>query len=119
MKTITDHPNYGVSKDGKVTSFRTGRTLNTWPDKDGFLRVGLYTGCICETVLIHKLVMDEFVGPSELPIRHKNGDNSDNCLENLEYVDAWFEIRQKADELFKAIAIQSGLSVRQFGDIIT
>lgn len=36
---------------------------------------------------MHRLVMEAFVGKSDLQVNHKNGNQQDNRLENLEYVD--------------------------------
>lgn len=35
--------------------------------------------------LIHRLVMKQFYGPSNLKVNHKNFDKSNNCINNLEY----------------------------------
>jgi hypothetical protein len=35
---------------------------------------------------VHRLIMESFVGPSELQVNHIDNDPQNNCLENLEYV---------------------------------
>jgi len=36
-------------------------------------------------LLLHRIVMEAFIGISDLSVNHKDGDKSNNKLENLEY----------------------------------
>lgn len=89
---------YQVSNLGKVRSldreitFRNGRKrtydgcfLSPKRSGDGYRKVALSVGRNINQVSIHRLVMLAFVGPSDLEVNHKNGDKTDNRLENLEY----------------------------------
>lgn len=82
---ILDFPNYGITDSGEVVSFRTGR-LKTKSFNTDCYEVCLYNNRERKWFFVERLVMDAFVGPSELEIKHINGIKTDNRLENLEYV---------------------------------
>lgn len=50
---------------------------------------------------MHRIIMEAFCGPSDLPVNHKNGLKHDNRLENLEYVTA-AQNRQHAMDVLDA-----------------
>lgn len=52
----------------------------------GYYRVALSKDGKNRRFLVHRLVMLAFNGDSEMAVNHKNGDSTDNSLENLEYV---------------------------------
>lgn len=77
---------YRVSDRGEVWS-----ALNGWlalsRDKRGYPRIGLHRNGVRKMARVHVLVLEAFVGPRPdgLEGRHKNGDHTDNRLENLEW----------------------------------
>lgn len=81
VRRIGGRPRRRGSKDGAVKAKRHPR---------GYQMVALREKPRCEYWLIHQLVMLAFVGPvpagHEFEINHKNGNKTDNRLENLEYV---------------------------------
>lgn len=82
---------YSVSNIGRVRSER--RTTNT---RQGLIRVCFLTngypfvplckGGKYKNMKVHRLVASAFIGPSELVVNHKNGIQTDNRVENLEWV---------------------------------
>jgi hypothetical protein len=84
-RPIPSHPNYMASNLGRIKSLsgdhgKPGRILKT--NGPRYLRVCL-SG---KTMLVHRLIMAAFYGPSHLAVNHKNGNKKDNRLVNLEYV---------------------------------
>lgn len=77
---------YEVSNLGRVRRLATGRIMRFARHVAGYSNVGLSPGVNTRTV--HRLVGEAFLGPrpSGHQINHKNGDKTDNRLENLEYV---------------------------------
>lgn len=73
-------------KVGKSTRLRRGRVITPVMDRLGYLTLGLWANSDRERWTVHRLVMLAFVGPSDLQVNHKNGNKTDNRLENLEYV---------------------------------
>lgn len=76
---------YAVSNHGRVLSFRRRTPQLLTPQRFSNGYVGVYLGR-GKCHLVHRLVMEAFVGPSKLQVNHKNRDRSDNALSNLEYV---------------------------------
>ena len=88
-------PWYLISNLGRVRSKHViGRPTRNHiksldPNKKGYLRVHLTGGGKCFTIVVHRLVLEAFVGPQPSVIHqtnHKNGVKADNRIENLEWV---------------------------------
>lgn len=86
MKTIPSCPSYCVTSEGLIFSTLTGKFLKPRKRKNGYHQVLLRCDGKYKTVLVHRAVLEGYLGPSSLQINHKNGDKSDNRIENLEYV---------------------------------
>ena len=86
--------NYLVSNLGRVErasdteNALKGKILALVPDMNGYLKVHLYKNGKGKIFMIHRIVMQAFVGkiPKGKQVNHKNGVKEDNRLENLEYV---------------------------------
>lgn len=90
---------YSISSKGRVrsesrtiersdgrTQTRHSRLLKSVPDPKGYLRVNLFQNNIGATRYVHRMMLEAFVGPPKgLHIRHLNGNQTDNRLENLRY----------------------------------
>lgn len=84
-KTIDGFNLYEVSNLGRVkTNTRgTGRILKGSADKDGYRVVRLIKDNQTHTKRISRLVLENFIGPSDLLALHKDGNNENNRLDNL------------------------------------
>lgn len=86
---------YQVSNRGNVLSLRFGKrkilkpqALKVTKEKGGgYLRIGLHKDGIVKMVQISRLVAAAFIpNPNNKPqINHKDGDKSNNCVDNLEW----------------------------------
>ena len=87
---IDGYPNYCVTPCGKIYSKNIGRIMKEKPTVDGYRGVGLCRNGIKTDVLVHRIVAQHFIpNPTNLPsVNHKNYNTADNCVENLEWVDA-------------------------------
>jgi hypothetical protein len=88
---ITDIPNfegrYGITKNGKVWSYRRKQWNKIFKNKYGYMCLSLYDGSKGQTKTVHRLVMETY-NPNKnknLIIDHKNNDKEDNRLENLQW----------------------------------
>lgn len=86
---------YQVSSHGRVKRVAPGPS--TWPGRllkpgrntYGYLHVSLYRDGKEQTVAVHRLVAEAFLerpSPGHNEVNHKNGDKTDNRVENLEWV---------------------------------
>lgn len=88
---VSDHGNVRsldrVVKTSRGTRRVQGKTLSKRPDTHGYYRVRLCLGGRKADPLIHRLVIETFVGPpgEGQECCHTNGNNTDNRVENLRW----------------------------------
>lgn len=77
---------YEISDTGQVRNKWTGKILNQFPDKDGYMRVGLNNKRKMQYA-VHRLMGIAFLdnGNGYPVINHKDGDKKNNTLDNLEW----------------------------------
>ena len=73
-----------VARDGKRLR---GQAIAPWQMPSGHLRVGLTRNGIKRTLKVHRLVLLAFVGPppTGMEVLHRDGDPTNNTLENLRW----------------------------------
>lgn len=84
---------YEASNLGRIKSiiirhnFPKPRIIKSKSNGDGYLQLNLYNKFHKRKMFsVHRLVMFAFHGISDLQVNHKNGDKSNNRIDNLEYV---------------------------------
>jgi len=86
MKYIPDtSKQYSITNDGKVYSNIKKRFLSIGINNRGYHCVILHCAKH-KSRLVHRLVAEAYLGKSNLTVNHKDGDKSNNCLDNLEYM---------------------------------
>jgi hypothetical protein len=101
-KDIKNYPGYQVSSEGRVRTNNkvtasarfperhwANRILKQKPRKDGRNAVELWRGKEHNTLLVHRLVAEAFIGePSdpEMTVNHIDGNPANNCVTNLEWM---------------------------------
>jgi len=76
-----------------------GRVLKPAEDRSGYLHLGLTEDGYSKNYFVHRLVAAAFIGPCPegKQVNHKDGDKSNNCPSNLEYVTASENVRHAFD----------------------
>ena len=95
MKDIKDYEGlYAITRDGRVFSYKSNKFLKPVLDKDCYHKVNLSKDKKMKTFRIHRLVAQTFIpNPLGLPqVNHKDEDKSNNCVENLEWCDAKYNM---------------------------
>lgn len=84
MKQIPNFPDYAITVNGQVWSYKSKKWLKPGKDQRGYLRVVLCGGKM-HTQKVHRLVLEAHVGPCPkgMECRHLNGNPADNRLDNL------------------------------------
>lgn len=107
---------YHVDASGNVFNLH-GKQLKPARDSNGYLQVGLWENGKVTRRLVHRFVMEAFIGPSVLQVNHIDGNKTNNCLRNLEYVTASQNIRHSIETLGNNHAVRPKLSESQVREI--
>lgn len=89
-KTVQEAPDYEVSNLGNVRVGNTGEILKQHKDSYGYMKVRLYANGEGENKLVHRLVASAFIANPENKsmVNHKDGNKSNNDVDNLEWATA-------------------------------
>ena len=79
---------YQISNFGNVRSFNNNksRILKQRKASNGYLYVNLCMGGKYKSFRVHRLVALEFIGYSDLTVNHKDGNKTNNNIDNLEWM---------------------------------
>ena len=129
MKPVPGTDHYFVSEFGDVWSIKKGlpEKLKPHTTKKGYHTVSIHG----KTRFIHRILMESFYYASELQVNHKDGNPSNNYIENLEYCTAKqnmqhaartnllerVEIDQETHALVKKHLNQGDLSIEDIAEI--
>lgn len=98
--------NYYVTDDGRIWSERTQKYLSFQYDKNGYVKVQMRStdGC-SHRYSVHRLVLENFKpveGMERLQVNHIDGNKTNNCLSNLEWVTCKENIQHAIDNNLRA-----------------
>ena len=85
---------YAVTSCGKVWSYKYKKFLKPRATRIGYLQVGLWKNGKMKNYYAHRLVAEAYLpNPENLPqINHRDENKANNCLQNLEWCDAKYNI---------------------------
>lgn len=87
FKSIKGFSNYEINSNGVVIRKNDLIIIKHTKDIFGYISVRLSDdNGNRKTQFVHRLLLSAFVGNSELQVNHIDGNTSNNCLSNLEYV---------------------------------
>ena len=95
MKDIKGYEGlYGITSCGKVWSYRNKKFLVPRANSKGYLRVELCRDGQKKWYRVHRLVAEAYIpNPENFPqVNHKDENKANNCLQNLEWCDAKYNI---------------------------
>ena len=95
MKDVVGYENlYAVTSCGKVWSYRRQKFLTPSANEKGYLYVSLYKNGEQKRYRIHRLVAEAYLpNPNNLlQVNHKDENKANNCLQNLEWCNAKYNV---------------------------
>lgn len=114
--------NYGRVKSlnynhtGKERILKQNITGKGYKNNKGYCSVQLFKNGIMKEHRIHRLVMETFVGKSNLTVNHKNNITIDNRLENLEYMSNHDNIKYSQSKCVKQYTLD-GVFIKEWNCI--
>lgn len=91
LAPIFGFPGYYITNTGRVYSYNSEtfelKELKQFKNKDGYMRVNLYKNHKPYNTAVHRLVAFAFAPHTKdkPQVNHKDGNKSNNCIENLEW----------------------------------
>jgi hypothetical protein len=85
MSKLIYYDRYIATEGGDVINAVTGKVLRGGRNSKGYLTVSLYDGSSPKrpkSFLVHRLIAEAFLGPSDLQINHKDGNALNNSRSN-------------------------------------
>ena len=102
----------------KTTTFFQGKPLRVAKTKGGYCYVSLSKDGKGKKHLLHRLVLQSFIGNNENQVNHKDGNKQNNNLENLEYCTAQENLLHCTKILKKKIGSLNGHAKLKESDIL-
>lgn len=85
-RAVPGFENYQASNLGRIKSLKANIIMRVYVGDRGYMRIFLYGNGKKNLKRVHRVIMETFVGPSDMYVNHKNSVTTDNRLDNLEYV---------------------------------
>ena len=87
---INEFDNYAISNLGNIKNIKKGNILTPYLNTNGYLTYTFCQNGVKKTFRLHRLVALYFIdNPNNLPyVNHKDGDKTNNKVENLEWCTA-------------------------------
>lgn len=85
-KQIPNFKKYEASTFGNIRRVNINKNKKLTQNKGGYLVVSLYIDGVRHVKLVHRIILETFMGVSSLHVNHINENKQDNRLVNLEYV---------------------------------
>lgn len=101
----TKYKGYFANTNGEVIGKR-GNVLTPSFNRQGYMRVGIYTNGKLKTISAHRLIAETFIDNinQKKDVNHKNGIKTDNRVNNLEWVTRAENIRHSWDNGFSYVS---------------
>lgn len=77
---------YYATNTGYIFDTKRNKYLSQNKSNRGWLKCHIWIDGKRKTIGVHRLIMYAFIGFSDLTVNHKDGDKSNNNIENLEYL---------------------------------
>lgn len=117
-KPLKNFPSYNGSSEGRIMNIKTQRIMKTHTNEKGYVQVCLRKNNQQYTVRVHKIIAETFLGEHPgMDVRHKDLDNSNNRVDNLEWCTRSETIQSAFDRGSKIPSRQVPVLVIETGEI--